>query len=104
NFSLFRASSAGGSLGPLHPAACAAGELSRRFGCALNNRSDLFKGHGENIVQNKGEPFRGSQPVQYHEQREAYRIGQEDLLLRIGAVRLVREWIGGALLQGFFAS
>jgi hypothetical protein len=37
-------------------------------------------------VQHEGEPFRRGERVQDHEQREAERVGQDRLVLRVGVV------------------
>jgi hypothetical protein len=67
----------------LDPVAGAAGELLGGGRGALNDRSDLVEGHGEQVVQHERDPFGGSQPVEDHQQRQADRVGQQRLLLGV---------------------
>src|SRR5262249_23907008 len=66
-----------------HAAARPAGKLPCCSGGASYHRSKVVKGNREQVVQHEHEPLGGSQPVQYHEQREANCVGHEGLLLRV---------------------
>src|SRR6266566_4072620 len=66
----------------LHPAAGAARELPCRGLRAPHDGSDLVEGHGEEVVQHEREALSGRKRVEYHEQRETDRVGQERFLLR----------------------
>src|SRR5262249_26198261 len=64
-------------------AARTAGKLPCCSGGASYQRSNVVKGNSEHVVQHEHEPLGGSQPVQYHEQREANCVGHEGLMLRV---------------------
>ena len=67
----------------MHPAAGTAGELPRRGRGAAHDGSDLVEGHGEHVMQHKGEPLGGSQGLEHHQQRETDRVGQERFVLGV---------------------
>ena len=81
--------------GLLHPAAGPAGQLTGGDGGALYNRGDLLERHGEHVVQHEREPFGGGQGVQHHQKRQADRVGQHRLVLRVGAARRLRGLLPG---------
>ena len=78
----------------LHPAACTARELPRRGWGALNDRRDLVEGHGEHVMQDEREPLGGSQSVEYHEQGEPDRVGEQRLMLGVGSVLGADDRVG----------
>ena len=55
----------------LQAAAGAAGELPGRNRRAPDNGSDLLKGHGEEVVQHKGQPFGGRECFEHYKQGKA---------------------------------
>ena len=81
---------AGGRVGvghrllPLDATARPAGELARRLGRAVDDRRDLVERHREHVVQHEREPLGRLERLEHDEQREADRVGQHRLVLRVG--------------------
>ena len=73
----------------LDAAARAAGELAGRRRGAVEDPRDLVEGHGEHVVQHEREPLGRAQRLEHDEQREADRVGQQRLVLGVGAVLAV---------------
>lgn len=48
------------------------------------------EGEGEHVVQHEGEPLGGAQMFEHDQQRQPDRVGEQRLLLRVGAVRSTR--------------
>jgi hypothetical protein len=78
----------------LHPAAGAARELPRRGWGALDDRRDLIEWHGEDVVEDEGEPLGGSERVEDDEQRQPDRVGEQRLLLGVDAVLGADDRVG----------
>ena len=78
------------------PAARPAGELARRLGRAVDDRRDLVERHGEHVVQHEREPLGRRQRLEHDEQREPDRVGQQRLVLGVGAVGAVDDRLGQA--------
>ena len=79
----------------LDAAAGAAGELARRLGRAVDDRRDLVEGHGEDVVQDEREPLGRRQRLEHDEQRQADRVRQQRLVLRV--VPSARSTIGSGM-------
>jgi hypothetical protein len=76
--------------------------LTRRFGRAVDDRCDLVEWHTEHVVQNEGESFGGAQRLEDDEQGEPDRVGQQRLVLGVGAVGSVDDRLGQVHGQGLF--
>jgi hypothetical protein len=82
----------------------AAGELARGLGRALDNRCDLVERDGEHVVQDEGQPFGRGQRLEHDQEREADRVGEQRLVLGIGAVGGVDDRVGNMHLERLLAS
>ena len=69
----------------LHPAPRPAGELARRLRRAVDHGSDLVEGDGEHVMEYEREPFGRIQRLEHDQQREADRVGEQRLVLRVDA-------------------
>ncbi len=78
----------------LHAAACAARELPCRGRGAAHDRGDLVEAQVEHVVQHERDPLGRRQCFEYHEQREADRVGQERVVLGIAPGVAARERLG----------
>jgi hypothetical protein len=87
----------------LDAAARTAGELPCRLRRAVDDRRDLVEGHGENVVQHEGEPLGRRQRLQHDEQRQADRVRQQCLVLRVGPVGAVDDRVGQANAERLLA-
>ena len=76
----------------------AAGQLPGGLGRAVDQRRDLAEGHGEEVVQDEGQPLGGRQRLEHDQQRQGDGVGQLGLVRgvaggdddRIGHVGLQR--------------
>ncbi len=59
----------------MDPSAGAAGELAGSGRGAVPDGGDLLERHGEDVVQDEGEPLGGGEDVEHHHQRRADRVG-----------------------------
>jgi hypothetical protein len=87
----------------LDAAASAAGELARRLGWAIDDWRDLIERHREHVVQDERAPLGRVQRLQDHEQRQADGVGQQRLVLGVGAVGAVDDRLRHAHIEGFLA-
>ena len=78
-------------------------ELARRVGAAVDDRGDLIEGHPEGVVQDEGEPFRRPERFEHHQEGEADRIGDQRLVLGIGAVDRVDDRVRHPLVERLLA-
>src|SRR5262245_12521925 len=62
-------------------------ELTRRYGGAIHDRCDLVERHAEHIVQHERESFRRLERLQYHEERQSDRVGDDGIGLGIVGAR-----------------
>ena len=69
----------------LHSAACTARELPCGVRRAFHDGSDLIERHAKHVMQHESEPLRWRQRIEYHEQREADRVGQERFTFGVAA-------------------
>ena len=82
--------------GVLSPYASAgtARQLARRLGGAVDDRRDLVEGHREDVVQHERKPLGRAQRLEHDEQRKPDRVGQQRLVLGVGAVDAVDDRLG----------
>jgi hypothetical protein len=78
----------------LNAAAGATGELPRRRRRAADDRRDLLERHREHVVQHEHEPLSGRERIEHDQQRQANRVGQQQLLIRIGLPDTAHDRIG----------
>jgi hypothetical protein len=90
--------------GAADTAAGAAGELARRVGRALEYRGDLSEGDGEHVVQDEGESFGGGERLEHDQERQADRVGEQCLVLGVGALGGVDDRVWDARVQGLLAA
>ena len=86
-----------------HAATGAARELTGRLGGAIDDRRDLVEGHGEDVVEHEREPLGGAQRLEHHQQRETDGVGQQCLVLGVGAVRAVDDRLRDVHVERLFA-
>ena len=84
----------------LHPAAGPARQLPCRGRGAPQDRGDLVEGHREHVVQNERKPFGGSQCVEYDEQGDAERVGEQGLVLGVTRVLVSDDRVVIVHIQG----
>ena len=80
-----------------------AGQLARRLGRPFDDWGDLVEGHRKDVVQDEGQPFRRSERLEHHEERNPDRVGQERLVLGVGPARTVQDHVGHVRLQRVLA-
>src|SRR2546427_482911 len=61
---------------------------------APHDGSDLVEGQVEHVVQHERDPLGGSQRLEYHEQRETDRLGQERVVLGVDPGVAARDRLG----------
>jgi hypothetical protein len=76
-----------GRILPLDAAAGPAGQLASGLRGTAHDRGDVGEGHGEHVVEHERDTFGRREPVQDHEQGEPDGVGQQGLVLRVGASR-----------------
>ncbi len=87
----------------LHPAARAARELACRGRGASDDGRDLVEPQIEQVVQHEGNPLGGGQRLEHYEHREAHRVGQERVALRVVPALRPRDGLGRLRLQARLA-
>src|SRR6266568_5398858 len=87
----------------LHPAACAARELSCRGRRTSHDGSNLVERYGEEVVQHERETLGGIQGVEYHEQCETDRVGQQSFVFGIDSLLAAHDWVGSMHIQRLLA-
>ena len=80
--------------GTADAAAGTARELPSRVGRALHDRRDLLERHREHVVQDERESLGGSEGLEHDQEREADRVGQQSLVLGVGAVGGIDDRVG----------
>ena len=83
----------------LNAPAGTAGQLTRRLGGAFHDGGDLVEGHGEDVVQDEGQPLGGAERVQDHQQGDADRVGEERLVLGVRPAGSVEDDVGHVRLE-----
>jgi hypothetical protein len=73
---------------------CAARQLARCGWCAADDGRNLLEGQPEHVVKDEREPLCRPQRVQHDQQREPHRVGEQRLVLRIGAVLHAHDRFG----------
>jgi hypothetical protein len=79
-------------------------QLASRLGGAVDDRRDLVEGHGEDVVEHEREPLGGAQRLEHHEQRETDGVGDQRLVLGVGAVGAVDDRLGHVHAERLLAS
>ena len=82
-----------------NPAPGPAGKLARRDGSAPHDGGDLLERDREAVVQHERQALGRLQGVQYDQQRQAHRVGEECLVLGRSPCRLLRRCLRGNLLS-----
>ena len=90
-------------IGAAHAPARPARELPRRLGRALHDRGDLLERHGEHVVQDEGQPFGRGQPLEHDQQRQTHRVGEQRLVLGVGAAGRVDDRVGNVHVERLLA-
>src|SRR6266568_7321515 len=77
----------------LHPPTCAARKLPCRGRGAPHDGCNLVERYGEEVVQHERETLGGIQGVEYHEQCETDRVGQQSFVFGIDSLLAAHDWV-----------
>jgi hypothetical protein len=86
-----------------HASPRTAGELVHSLWRALQDLRDVAERHREHVVQYEREPFRRCQHLEHYQQRQTDRVGDQRLVLGVGAVSGVDHRVGNAHIQWLLA-
>jgi hypothetical protein len=78
--------------------------LASRVGRAVEDGADLVEGNREHVVEDVGEPLCRRQRLEHDEQREADGVGEQRLVLGVGAVWAVDDRVGQVCVEWLLAS
>ncbi len=79
---------------PRTSAADPAGQLAGRGLGAAEDGRDLLEGHGEQVVEDEGQPLGRGQGLQHDQQRRPDRVGEQRLPLGVAAALAACQLVG----------